>query len=85
MGIRAGNANPQYNPLSVELDSLSRLLESFLADAHSATVLEDGQELFSLSSDSTAPAKYSLSSANGKCLLHLWSEDRNAVRRVLRC
>ena len=76
-------ANPQYNPPSVELDSLSRLLESFLADARSATILEDGEELFSLAPDSATPAKYSLSSANGKCLLHLWSADRNAVRRVL--
>jgi hypothetical protein len=30
-----------------------------------------------------AEAKYSISGEYNKCLLHLWSADRNVVRRIL--
>ena len=56
---------------------LARLLEQFLADAPQAVAMEDGELLFEF-----ATAKYSVS-GEGKCILHLWSEERNAVRRVL--
>src|SRR5688572_7852047 len=59
-------------------DSLARALEDFLAEATSACVMEDGEELFDLSS-----ARYSITADRGKCLLHLWSSHRNTVRRVL--
>jgi hypothetical protein len=59
-------------------DSLARALEDFLAEATSACVMEDGEELFDLSS-----ARYSINADRGKCLLHLWSSHRNTVRRVL--
>ena len=42
-----------------------------------AVAIEDGELLFEF-----ATAKYSVS-GEGKCVLHLWSEERNAVRRVL--
>jgi hypothetical protein len=54
------------------------MLEEFLADQGAATVLEDGAPLFDL-----AESRYSVSENNGKCLLHLWSDERNVVRRVL--
>ena len=57
---------------------LARELEEFLATAPRACVLEDGETTFDLSS-----AKYSVSGENGKCLLHLWSQEKNAVRRVV--
>src|SRR5689334_11711476 len=57
---------------------LARELEEFLATAARACVVEDGETTFDLSS-----AKYSVSGENGKCLLHLWSQERNAVRRVV--
>ena len=41
-------------------------------------VVEDGTTLFDLQT-----ARYSLSTDHGKCVLHLWSEERNCVRRVL--
>jgi hypothetical protein len=41
-------------------------------------VLEDGQVLFDLET-----AQYSLSSEKDRCLLHLWSQERNTVRHVL--
>ncbi len=56
---------------------LAKLLEQFLADAPEAVAIEDGEVLFEF-----ATAKYSVS-GEGKCILHLWSERRNAVRRVL--
>src|ERR1700722_10452615 len=56
---------------------LTKLLQQFLADAPQAVAIEDGELLFEF-----ATAKYSVS-GEGKCVLHLWSEERNAVRRVL--
>jgi len=57
---------------------LSRTIADFLAEACGAVVLEDGAVAFDL-----AQAKYSISGEHNKCLLHLWSAERNAVRRVL--
>jgi hypothetical protein len=59
-------------------ETLSRELEGFLAGARGAVVLEAGAVLFDL-----AQAKYSISGEFNKCLLHLWSAERNVVRRVL--
>ena len=59
-------------------EALTRTLDEFLSDASGAVVLEDGAVLFDL-----AQAKYSISGENSKCLLHLWSTERNTVRRVL--
>ncbi len=53
------------------------MLEQFLAGAPQAVAREDGQVLFDFSS-----ARYSVS-GEGKCVLHMWSEERNAVRRVV--
>ncbi len=53
-------------------------MEDFLAQAHNAVVLEDGAVAFDL-----ARARYSISGERNKCVLHLWSAERNVVRRVL--
>jgi len=57
---------------------LSRTVQDFLSEASGAVVLEDGAVAFDLEQ-----AKYSISGESNKCLLHLWSAERNAVRRVL--
>ena len=57
---------------------LVRSLEEFLGGSRDAVVLEDGAAVFDLSA-----AKYSVSGEHGKCLLHLWSAERNVVRRVV--
>ena len=57
---------------------VARELEEFLATAPRACVIEEGETTFDLSA-----AKYSVSGENGKCLLHLWSHERNTVRRVV--
>src|SRR5881397_1769116 len=59
-------------------DALVRTVEEFLSQAHDAVVLEDGAVAFDL-----AQAKYSISGERNKCLLHLWSVERNVVRRVV--
>jgi hypothetical protein len=41
-------------------------------------VLEGGEVIFDFTT-----AKYAFRAEHGKCLLHLWSEERNTVRRVL--
>ena len=62
----------------MNLDQLTRELQEFLAGSSDAVVLEDGVAIFDL-----RDARYSLSEQHGKCLLHLWSQERNVVRRVL--
>ena len=59
-------------------ESLSRMLQEFLGGSRHAVVLEDGARIFDL-----ADSKYSVSGEYNKCLLHLWSAERNAVRRIL--
>jgi hypothetical protein len=55
-----------------------RTVEDFLISAHDAVIIEDGAVVFDL-----AQSKYSISGERNKCLLHLWSAERNFVRRVL--
>lgn len=59
---------------------LSRTVAAFLSLAHDAVIFEDGAETFDLTR-----AKYSISGEYNKCLLHVWSAERNIVRRVLDC
>ena len=59
-------------------EALSQAVQEFLSEAAGAVVLEDGAVAFDL-----ARAKYSISGEYNKCLLHLWSAERNVVRRVL--
>src|SRR6476646_1487931 len=59
-------------------EALARTIEDFLAGARDAIVLDDGAAMFDL-----AQARYSISGERNKCLLHLWSDERNMVRRVL--
>ena len=66
------------NNSCVTPDLLTRTVQDFLAEASGAVVLEDGGVAFDLSH-----ARYSISGEHNKCLLHLWSSERNTVRRVL--
>jgi len=62
---------------AISTESLAHLLQQFLAETPDAVVMEDGVVLFDFDT-----ARYSVS-GEGKCVLHLWSEERNTVRRVL--
>jgi len=59
-------------------DLLARTLEQFLVDSRHGVVTESGEIIFSL--DST---RFSISAERGRCLLHMWSGERNIVREVL--
>lgn len=64
--------------VNLDAKSLAALLENFLAETRHAVVMENGAVLFDL-----RRAHYSLSPDRDKCVLHLWSDERNTVRRVL--
>src|SRR5438270_7187425 len=67
-------------PKPLEPATLIRELEEFLAFSRDALVLEEGHQIFDLRS-----ARYSVAADHGKALLHLWSDERNLVRRILEC
>ncbi|HEY4660139.1 MAG TPA: hypothetical protein VIG91_01470, partial [Terriglobales bacterium] len=58
--------------------TLATTLEGFLSGSNNAVVIEDGTVTFDL-----GQAKYSVSGETNRCLLHLWSHERNVVQRVL--
>jgi hypothetical protein len=58
--------------------TLSREIQDFIAASSSGAVVEDGEVLFDL-----AESRYSISGENGRCVLHVWSSERNCVRRVI--
>jgi hypothetical protein len=58
--------------------AFSQTVEDFLAGSRGAVVLENGAAIFDL-----AQSKYSVTGETNQCLLHLWSSERNIVRRVL--
>lgn len=60
-----------------EAGALARALEEFLAAWPGASVFEDGRLLFDL-----RLARWSVTAEHGRCLLHLWSDERNMVRTV---
>lgn len=57
---------------------LVEILEDYLTSHPSAALLEDGRVLFDM-----RLARYSVTESHGRCLLQLWSEERNVVRTVL--
>ena len=59
-------------------ESLTQALRDFLGDSPHGAVIEDGAFAFDLSR-----TRYSISGEHHKCLLHLWSAERNLVRHVL--
>lgn len=62
----------------IDATSLATTLQDYLAAHARLTIAEDDEVLFDIPG-----AHYSVSGEHGKCLLHLWSPDRNIVRRVL--
>jgi hypothetical protein len=77
MPPRATSAEPAQTPVTQTIEQIATTLEEFLAEHARAVVLEDGKVLFDL-----RQAKYRLATEHGRCTLHLWSEERNLVRRV---
>lgn len=57
---------------------LTQQIETFLADNSAAVLIERGKILFDLRVAHTAVA-----AEHGRCVLHVWSEERDLVRRVV--
>lgn len=57
---------------------LAQSLEAFFTLHPRAAILDAGRVLFDM-----PVARYSLSTEHGRCVLHLWSEERNLVRTVV--
>lgn len=57
---------------------LVKSIETYLADHPAAALLEEGRVLFDMRT-----ARYSVNESHGRCLLELWSEERNLVRTVV--
>ncbi len=72
---------PPPRVASAEIDqppsAIAAALEAFLAEHPHSVLREDGKVIFDLRT-----AKYSLATEHKRCTLHLWSEDRNLVRRI---
>ena len=66
------------NNSGVTSESLVRVVGDFLQGSRDAVILENRGVAFDLTQ-----SKYSISGERGKCLLHLWSAERNIVRRVV--
>lgn len=64
--------------MSMDAVSLSRTIEEFILASPSPAVIEEGEVAFDFSN-----AKYSISTEHDRCLLHLWSAERNAMRRII--
>ena len=54
------------------------MVEAYVAEHPAAAVLEDGRVVFDM-----RWAKYSVAESHGRCILQLWSEERNLVRSVV--
>jgi len=62
----------------VEPARLVQSIEEYLADHPAAALLEDGRVLFDMRT-----AHYAVTEQHGRCLLQLWSDERNLVRTVV--
>jgi hypothetical protein len=70
---RASSADSPQTPAQI-----CDAIEQFFSEHVEAAVLEDGKVAFDLRT-----AKYTVSTEHSRCTLHLWSEERNLVRRVV--
>jgi hypothetical protein len=57
---------------------LAKSIEEYLEKYPAAALLEDGRVIFDMRS-----ARYAVSEQHGRCLLQLWSEERNLIRTVV--
>jgi hypothetical protein len=63
---------------AVPAAALVAMVEEYIAEHPAAAILEDGRVLFDMRF-----AKYSIAESHGRCVLQLWSEERNLVRTVV--
>ncbi len=63
---------------SVSAGKLAESVETYLVEHPAAALLEDGRLLFDM-----RRAHFSVNESHGRCLLQLWSDERNLVRTVI--
>ncbi len=63
---------------AVPASQLVKAIEEYLEAHSSAALLEEGRVAFDM-----RYARYSISESHGRCLLQLWSDERNLVRTVV--
>src|ERR1700749_1648252 len=73
VGREMANPEPPASP-----EEVARGLEAYVSAHPRAALLEEGRVLFEM-----ATSHYSISTEHGRCVLHLWSEERNLVRTVI--
>lgn len=71
-------AQVSSGPESPPPAKLVEILEEYLAEHPGAALLEEGRVLFDM-----RIARYAITESHGRCLLQLWSEERNVVRTVI--
>ncbi|MGH9616082.1 MAG: hypothetical protein ACRD28_05005, partial [Acidobacteriaceae bacterium] len=59
-------------------EQLAHQLQTFLNDQPAAVVLENGRVLFDLRLSTAIVV-----AEHGKCVLHIWSEERNCIRHIV--
>jgi hypothetical protein len=77
-GIKTTSRRSTTPPDAFPPDALAREIETYLAEHPAAAVLEDGRVLFDMRT-----ARYSVTESHGRCVLQLWSDDRNLMRTVI--
>jgi hypothetical protein len=67
-------------PSSIDTSAgqLAECIENYLAQHPAAALLEDGRVLFDMRT-----ARYAVSDSHGRCVLQLWSDERNVIRTVV--
>jgi hypothetical protein len=69
--------SPRRSAPTQSPEQIAAALTAFLLEHPFAVLLEDGRVIFDMRA-----AKYSLNTEHDRCTLHLWSEERNLVRRI---
>ena len=71
-------AAEEFRAASASSAQLAGIIASYLTAHPAAAVLEDGRVLFDMRT-----ARYSVTESHGRCLLQLWSDERNLVRTII--
>lgn len=78
---RASGSRASSRPVSQAApppDQLAAAISAWLTEHPQAAVLDDGRLLFDM-----RWAKYSVAESHGRCVLQLWSDERNLIRSVV--
>ncbi len=78
MAANVASEGSALQPTGLQANELACVLEGYLAAHPGAAVLDEGHLVFEMPRTS-----YSLSSEHNRCVLQLWSSERNLIRTVI--